>query len=565
MIILMTKQKTRDNAYLLLSALFGLSVFLLIYGAEPLRVSGIGWLLKGYGGDDITQHQTGWMFYRNSPWTFPFGKALNLGWPEGTSVSYTDSIPIAALFFKLLSGFLPRDFQYFGLFTALCFCLQGLFAARLVFQLTANRKYAVLSSLLFVFATGFIERAFRQSALSAHWLILAALCLYFAENPPVLYPIILNVLAIGIHPYLFAMVFALTLASEFRGCRKNGKILTGVCRVGLVILIVLGFGFLIGLFGNGSGIQPESGYGYYSLNLNALLNPTVDFLSSWSRWMPALSRIPEQKDGSFYFGIPAALSLLLVLVLYRGKLIKAIHKYPEMALLSMLFTVFAVSNRVSFGNDVIFKFHLHPSIQNLLNIFRAGSRFFYVPYYLLYFVVAAGFYRAFRKKIAFALMAILIGSQVWEITPGLMEINRIFSKRVELPELASIWNTASDYRELRTFENLTHRPLAFWTARQGMRTNMMISAPIHQKYYNESVRAEKETLYHDLLNGAPLETDVLYAISNETGSNRILETPEKLDELITALQTNYADCADLEYTTDGYHNYWLLMPNKTGK
>ena len=561
----MIRQKTRENAYLFQSALLGLSVFLLIYGAEPLRVSGIGWLLKGYGGDDITQHQTGWMFFRNSPWTFPFGKALNLGWPEGTSVSYTDSIPIAALFFKLLSGILPRDFQYFGLFTALCFSLQGLFAALLVFQFTGNRKYAVLSSLLFVFATGFIERAFRQSALSAHWLILAGLCLYFAENPPVLFPILLNVLAIGIHPYLFAMVFALTFASEIRRCRKNGKLLTGVRRVGAVITIVLIFGFLIGLFGNGSGIQPESGYGYYSLNLNALLNPAVDFLSSWSRWMPALSRTPEQKDGSFYFGIPAALSLLLVLLLFRGKLIPAIYKYPEMAVLSLLFTVFAVSNRVTFGNDVIFKFHLAHSIRDLFNIFRAGSRFFYVPYYLLYFMIAAGFYRAFRKKAAFAIMAILIGLQIWEITPGLMEIKEIFSKRVELPELSSIWETASDYQELRTFENLNHRPLAFWTARQGMRTNMMISAPIHQRYYNESVRAEKETLYRDLLNGEPLEADILYVISNETGSNRILETPESLDELINALQTNYADCADLEYATDGFHNYWLLMPNKSGK
>ena len=93
----------RKNWHLIISGLLGILMFLAIFGIEPLRYTGIGWTQHGYGGHDITQHQMGWMFYRNSPWTFPLCKALFLGYPQGTSISYTDSIPLAALFFKLLS------------------------------------------------------------------------------------------------------------------------------------------------------------------------------------------------------------------------------------------------------------------------------------------------------------------------------------------------------------------------------------------------------------------------------------------------------------------------------
>lgn len=64
--------------HLLIAAIFGLIAFLYVFGVEPLRYTGINWTLRGYDNADITQHQAGWMFYRNSPWMFPLGKAANL-------------------------------------------------------------------------------------------------------------------------------------------------------------------------------------------------------------------------------------------------------------------------------------------------------------------------------------------------------------------------------------------------------------------------------------------------------------------------------------------------------
>ena len=45
--------------------------------------------------------------------------------PDGTAISYTDSLPWVSIFFKLLRGMLPATFQWFGLYTLLCFALQG--------------------------------------------------------------------------------------------------------------------------------------------------------------------------------------------------------------------------------------------------------------------------------------------------------------------------------------------------------------------------------------------------------------------------------------------------------
>ena len=105
----------RKNWHLIISGLLGILMFFTIFGIEPLRDTGIGWTQYGYGGHDITQHQTGWMFYRNAPWAFPLCKALFLGYPQGTSISYTDSIPLFAVIFI---GVLLNDYFIHGLICA---------------------------------------------------------------------------------------------------------------------------------------------------------------------------------------------------------------------------------------------------------------------------------------------------------------------------------------------------------------------------------------------------------------------------------------------------------------
>ena len=55
-----------------------------------------------YGVNDAAHQQLGWYFFQNDVWRFPPGSNPNYGLGISSSIVYTDSIPILAIFFKLL-------------------------------------------------------------------------------------------------------------------------------------------------------------------------------------------------------------------------------------------------------------------------------------------------------------------------------------------------------------------------------------------------------------------------------------------------------------------------------
>ena len=175
----MTLTKQRNTRLFLLGTLLGLAAFLCVYGVSALDVTIDAFLRGGYIEQDVQQHYAGWLFYRQSPLSLPLCETDHLNWPDGTSIAFTDSIPLFAAFFRLLSPLLPQTFQYFGLYTALCVALQGGFAALLVGLFVHSDLTAMLGSVPFVLSPLLLERALRHTSLAAHFLILAALCLPF--------------------------------------------------------------------------------------------------------------------------------------------------------------------------------------------------------------------------------------------------------------------------------------------------------------------------------------------------------------------------------------------------
>lgn len=106
------KYTQNENTILMFGAVcIGTVAFLLIYGVHVLNVCYDDWL---YAGRDLTQHYFGWIFYRKTDWTFPLGITQGLS-DFDTCLTFTDSIPLFAIFFKLFRNILPETFQYFGL------------------------------------------------------------------------------------------------------------------------------------------------------------------------------------------------------------------------------------------------------------------------------------------------------------------------------------------------------------------------------------------------------------------------------------------------------------------
>src|SRR5512133_1431683 len=116
--------------------LLGLVAFFLLFDARQVDPTYLDWQLGG----DAAQHHIGWEFFRYEPWRFPLGKISGFGTPDGTSIVYTDSIPVVALVLKAARSLLPDRFQYVGIWLLACYALQGFFGWLLA-SLVAQRTY----------------------------------------------------------------------------------------------------------------------------------------------------------------------------------------------------------------------------------------------------------------------------------------------------------------------------------------------------------------------------------------------------------------------------------------
>ena len=208
----------------LLGAAAGMVVFFLLYGTSTLHPTYDAWILNGYDEWDIQQHYAGWVLFRNSHWAFPLGLADTIAAPDGTVISFTDSIPWVSIFFKALRGVLPSTFQWFGWYTLFCFAMQGAAGALLCARGQAKTGagalvFSTLGGLLFVMLPTLWERAFRHTALASQWLFLLALYAFleYRQNLhsgtakfPWAMPV-LAFLAVGIHPYFLPLVMMCAL------------------------------------------------------------------------------------------------------------------------------------------------------------------------------------------------------------------------------------------------------------------------------------------------------------------------------------------------------------------
>ena len=161
--------KKKFFSYQQTSLLFiSISLCFYLLGYDNFNFSNQSWLING----DLAQYQLGWKFYREDFWRFPLGLNPNYGITNSSSIIYSDSIPLLAIFFKIFRNFLFEDFQYFSFWIFICIYLQALLSFKIIYYYTKNTSYSLVSSLFFIFSTILIYRSGIHLSLTAHWLIL---------------------------------------------------------------------------------------------------------------------------------------------------------------------------------------------------------------------------------------------------------------------------------------------------------------------------------------------------------------------------------------------------------
>ena len=263
----------------LTGALLGVLVFLAVYGVRVLDPTSVDWILNNPS-PDPAQHYLGWELFRRSPVHLPYlGANYNAVYPFRTSVLFTDSLPLAALFFKLLGSILPTRFQYFGWWGLLCYALQGGLAQAVIARFggvrpgqTAKCWGSVAGAGVLVLFPALTMRTFAHEALSATWLVLLALYLWLRSDE--LMPTTrracliwggMGLLCAGIHLYYLPMVglvlvgYAVRRALQKRGPAAVLAPIAAFCAAALAELVLLG-AFAVNFAGYSNGYLSGADY-----------------------------------------------------------------------------------------------------------------------------------------------------------------------------------------------------------------------------------------------------------------------------------------------------------------
>ena len=426
----------------------GAAIFVLIYGTLPLDVTYDSWIFNNYIETDIVQRYAGWIAYRNSSTVLPFTFSDVIAWPFGDYTSLTDGMPLIILIFKLLNPILPSVFQFCGIVCLFNMMMQAVCGAKLISLFTQDKLQQFIGSMIFCFSPVLIERFFRHTSLSFHWLILLAAYLYFSglKNKRISVAINLSVLAVmsvWIHLYFTPMIigfFTAYIADSFLQRKlKFSDIALYIASFAFCFLSAKALGIL------DMGMGNTSGYGYMGMNLNALFNP-VSLDSDW--WVPGKGKLDwsvflpmralaENNIESFnYLGFGVLLSLAVFVVRFitaffrkRTALPQVIKGFISMHLFLCLFlifsTVFAVSNVVCAFSYVLVRIPLPDIVVQICSAFRASGRLFWSVNYMLVLlaIVHLVSLKEDKKYIATIAMAAVLIVQVADLS-GIIAVKR---------------------------------------------------------------------------------------------------------------------------------------------
>lgn len=452
----------------IVAALLGGIAFVLIYGVKILNPLYTDWLLTG---GDPSQHYLGWEFFRRSDWYFPLGLTDQLAYPLKTSVIYTDSIPIFAVFFKLFRSILPRQFQYFGIWGLLCFVLQGYYAAKILGERSSSKTVILAGSIFFIVSPVMVFRMYYHTALAAHWLILLAIYFYSKHEKeyrdifrPVMQWGILGILIGSIHLYFVPMCGAILLGYILCSIWKERKIrirffYPGISfSVGLFLTI-----YLLGGFSSGADTGTNN-LGLFSFNLNAFLNPMSysTLLKNTSLWnWPFYTQ--GQYEGFSYLGM----GIILLCVCGIGLMIKNIcrRKKPSVyqimtVLMSVGLIAMAASPTITWNDKLLLQLPYSSTIYKYWGIFGSCGRMAWpVVYFLMIFgITSIGNMKWKRKEISCVVLILACMVQVVDLSGQLYKRHENYSEKVvyQSPLEGTVWDDIISSGEYKHVVWVTH-------------------------------------------------------------------------------------------------------------
>lgn len=408
---LFRQTKITDGKAFLVGALVGAIFFGLFFGFELVQPTNTDWIWHAIT-RDTAQHQLGWEMYRA---TGQGATITGLAYPAGLSIVYMDVIPLLALIFKPLSAILPSQFQYFGLWSLLCYVLMGGLAAVLLWRIWRKfygdqasvwqGLFLIGGSLFFVLSPMVLARTLYHPALAGQWLILLGF-LIFVDTPKVkrwwqlmLIWVGTLALAILIHPYFLPMLGAIMLLSIIRYFDKLKALSPVKSWLAVAAMVLVPAALALSIFYAIGGFS-QSGAEIYDLAEKGFNLLSFANAMGYSRLVPGFANRSSSPETMMWLGLGVWLMIAscLILLIGRGRIKNIWAKLRRWwntnrtqhvcyLVVGLLLFIFAVGVRVDAGPWTLFQFMPPAPIYKLWTAFRAAAREAWPLYYVLIFGV----------------------------------------------------------------------------------------------------------------------------------------------------------------------------------
>ncbi|PNV62594.1 hypothetical protein C0033_08530 [Clostridium sp. chh4-2] len=435
-----------------ISAVIGIIIFICIFGIRVLNPQYVDWLMVG---GDLSQHYLGWKAYRAGKWFFPIGLTDRLAYPLHTSIIFTDSIPLLAVIFKILSPLLPADFQYFGLWGILCFVIQSILTINIIKKYTKNEKVLIAGCMLINLCPVMIIRMYWHTSLAGTWLILLAVTMlvYYEEyfrntKKAVVFAAALGILVVSVHLYYLAMCgivlvgyCLLDVLTEHKMVRSLKVCVAFIISAAIMVYLYGGFG--------GNSSAASGGLGDFSYNLNGFFNPF-----GWSSILPDLPvNTGYQIEGFAYLGVGI---MLLCLITFASIVIKVKNKkelfidnHKKIAAYAFILIIdlfAAASPVITFGSSVLLRLPLPGIIWNLWSVFRSSGRLIWVTIYLIVIWAVCADIKYTKVHIKLLILLFCFCIQFYDIHKELMYRYQRYMNKMEFHSVLQddIWDGIGD-------------------------------------------------------------------------------------------------------------------------
>ena len=537
-----------------LPILIGITSFFLITSGEILIPTNTDWLMEG----DPAQHWIGWQFFRDTPFfQWPLGANPNYGMSIGSSIIFSDSIPLLAFLFKPFNSILPEKFQYFGLWILICFILQSFFAWKLLSRFTKDKMFPVIGSISFILAPVYLYRLQFHYALFSHWVLLAAFYLYFSKKYSNFLWLSLLFATALIHAYLLLMIIVIWFSDlTQRYLLKQTEIKNLLSYMFFDAVIISFIMWAVGYFMLGTEVQTND-FTTVRMNLLSLIDPE----DTWSLVLPNLGGDKTGLDGLNYLGLGMiVLGLVAVSRFFPHIKISLSKRIIPLFVLCIGLFLYAISNNVSIGTHVLFSYDLPSIVKPLWSTFRYSGRFFWPVYYLLYLSIFYLIFTKFSRRDTLILILCMLFIQIIDYEKTFFKLGwRFYHITKWISPMRSVaWDDiAKCYNKIIVILPSNDSPNWVALSEFASSNQMAINIGSFARISNVKLQKEKEYLTTSIKSNE-LDPQSLYIFQNDELWN------------IASMHTSYSDFAGV---IDGFRivapklmtctNVMMLKPSNT--